>query len=181
MWVAVATRYSQCECGSMGKGPVDRPAPHQVIGGQTIKLAVAKKMTMDELVEYAHEHVDPALYQDIPTAIAPGPSPGYDEYKQSLVSMLGQPITAIPNFIKEWKKLGAPRAMVMRGLLGGLSKLEMNKVHVVSCVYKAAEVYALAWKTMDTKIIKDFIEFGKQGIKRSDPDSIQQSKVARHK
>ena len=136
---------------------------------------------METLVCFIKQEVDRRCYLDIPLSLLADASEDYSEFDKVLAREIGSPIKTVKTFLHELKAKSEPRKAAIRALMGGLTPHPINHTGALSCTYIAAKVYSEARRTMDAVLIKQWINGGGKGTKRSMKDNIQVSKVSRRK
>ena len=149
--IAVATRRSACETGCIGKGPLDRPAPSDVLGGDFLGLKAANALSNTELEKFIQEKCDKRLG----TLCPPAPNAEalrlcYTALLQQLEGKIGTALTTKEQMKSAWqrhKKFTGRRVILMRGIMGGQSASTLYKICGRGApVYVAQQV----WKQFQT-------------------------------
>jgi len=173
------TRDSQCECGRRGKGALDRPTPINVLCGPRMSPSKAKSSSMDDLLTYIRKHVDKQCYSDVPLALLASKNDDYSMFDKMLAEAVGRPITSVKQLHSAIDDGSEPRKVAIRAFMGGLTETDLNQSDLLSCTASASMCYSESRRTMDIKLIRQWLSGGKKGTKRPMTDGIQKSKVIR--
>ena len=163
--VCLATKASQCEYGCIGKGPLDRPKPGSVLGGNVLKVGASLDMSTKELRNWVRVNCPWYLVRELPKVRTIMDMWNIKrKVLDHIVDILGPPLSFEEYQSAFHNDLGDRRSNIIRGFMGGLSTADLYSVSRGLPVSIAQAVWVQFLKTLDPCIILNWV--GNSGRKR---------------
>jgi len=167
--LGLSTRSGRCEWGCVGKGPLDRPSPHFIFRGSTLKVSEAEAMANEDLHAWIKNKTDKSI-KDLVTEPMQIWGLTYQGAEKKLMKCMalelgGAPLTEAKALKKAFRLRGVQglRHVIMRAVLGGkLTDAEIYEATRQGIPLASARRVCIHFKqTWDKKVI--FLWCGNSG------------------